>query len=79
MTTKSFTPSTADRDTSANMNSDSAEWCRMCKVGFNSWEAYHMHKLQSKKHIVCTVCSADFNTHAGKKRHYDLVSSIPDL
>ncbi|KAH8805691.1 hypothetical protein F5884DRAFT_755254 [Xylogone sp. PMI_703] len=51
------------------------EYCRICDSSFDSWEAFHAHKLQSRYHICCSVCGQDFNTAGGLKRHRDLMHS----
>ncbi|RFU30768.1 hypothetical protein B7463_g5589, partial [Scytalidium lignicola] len=52
-----------------------SEYCKICDASFDSWEAFHAHKLQSRYHICCSVCGQDFNTPGGLKRHRDLMHS----
>lgn len=49
--------------------------CAKCNLTFPTFEAYHRHKLRSRRHITCDVCSADFESHEACKQHHDLVSS----
>ena len=45
------------------------DYCKVCNLDFEDDDAYHLHKLNSDKHITCKVCSEDFKSEAGCKRH----------
>ncbi|ATZ52830.1 hypothetical protein BCIN_08g04580 [Botrytis cinerea B05.10] len=47
--------------------------CRLCNITFEDWTAFHNHKLAHKDHICCDICSTDFHTEEGLKRHRTLV------
>ncbi|RDW94976.1 hypothetical protein BP5796_00739 [Coleophoma crateriformis] len=53
--------------------SDQREWCSICKVMCKDFPAFHLHKLQSKKHVCCSVCARDFVTRDGLNKHYNLM------
>lgn len=45
------------------------DYCKVCNLDFEDDDAYHLHKLNSDKHITCKICSEDFKSEAGCKRH----------
>ncbi|KAB8295933.1 hypothetical protein EYC80_008753 [Monilinia laxa] len=47
--------------------------CKTCKITFKEWTDYHTHKMTSWKHICCDICSTDFHTDEGLKRHRTLL------
>ncbi|KAF7899889.1 hypothetical protein EAF00_004225 [Botryotinia globosa] len=46
--------------------------CRLCNINFEDWTAFHNHKLTHRDHICCDICSTDFHTEQGLKRHRTL-------
>lgn len=50
--------------------------CKICRITFKQWEDYHRHKMTSNNHISCDICSSDFYTDEGLKRHRTLVSQF---
>lgn len=50
------------------------DYCKICDLDFEDDDAYHIHKISSDKHITCHVCSEDFRSEAGCKRHMSQVS-----
>jgi len=53
--------------------------CTKCELSFKSFADYHKHKVHSRRHITCEVCSQDFEGHEACKQHHDLVSApAPD-
>jgi hypothetical protein len=48
---------------------DQQEYCKICQESFPNWEAFLLHKIQSKKHISCLFCGQDFKTTDGCSRH----------
>ncbi|RDW88445.1 hypothetical protein BP6252_00477 [Coleophoma cylindrospora] len=52
---------------------DQHEWCDICKVMCKDFPAFHLHKLQSKQHVCCSVCARDFVTRDGLNKHYNLM------
>lgn len=57
----------------ANPNSGH-DYCKLCDLDFEDDDAYHIHKMSSDKHITCHICSEDFRSEAGCKRHMSQVS-----
>ncbi|KAE8441598.1 hypothetical protein EG329_004647 [Mollisiaceae sp. DMI_Dod_QoI] len=49
--------------------------CKLCNIEFPSFIAYHNHKVQSRRHICCEICSQDFNNDKAFKQHHDLMHS----
>ena len=47
--------------------------CARCELTFKSFSDYHLHKMRSRRHITCDVCSQDFESHEAAKQHHDLV------
>lgn len=58
----------------ANPNSGH-DYCKLCDLDFEDDDAYHIHKMSSDKHITCHICSEDFRSEAGCKRHMSQVGS----
>lgn len=52
----------------ANPNSGH-DYCKLCDLDFEDDDAHHIHKMSSDKHITCHICSEDFRSEAGCKRH----------
>ncbi|ESZ96375.1 hypothetical protein SBOR_3207 [Sclerotinia borealis F-4128] len=48
---------------------DTKVYCKTCKITFKEWRSYHNHKMTSGQHICCDICSTDFHTDEGLKRH----------
>ena len=48
---------------------DQSEHCEKCNKSFSCWDAFMIHKIESKKHICCLFCGRDFNTFEGCSRH----------
>ena len=49
--------------------------CTKCELTFKTFMDYHQHKMRSRRHITCEVCSQDFESHEACKQHHDLVRS----
>lgn len=49
------------------------DYCKLCDLDFEDDDAYHIHKMSSDKHITCHICSEDFRSEAGCKRHMSQV------
>lgn len=49
------------------------DYCKICDLDFEDDDAYHIHKMSSDKHITCHICSEDFRSEAGCKRHMSQV------
>lgn len=62
----------------ANPNSGH-DYCILCDLDFEDDDAYHIHKMSSEKHITCHICSEDFRSEAGCKRHMSQVSNTLPL
>lgn len=45
------------------------DYCKTCKLDFEDDAAYHLHKMESEAHITCSICSEDFKSEGGLKRH----------
>lgn len=56
----------------ANPNSGH-DYCKLCDLDFEDDDAYHIHKMSSDRHITCHICSEDFRSEAGCKRHMSQV------
>ncbi|KAI9649218.1 hypothetical protein NHQ30_001786 [Ciborinia camelliae] len=52
---------------------DTKVYCKTCKISFKEWNAYHNHKMTSRQHICCDICSIDFHTDEGLRRHRTLL------
>lgn len=52
------------------------DYCKVCNQDFEDDDAYHLHKLNSDKHITCKICSEDFKSEAGCKRHESQASGM---
>ncbi|QSZ37166.1 hypothetical protein DSL72_009260 [Monilinia vaccinii-corymbosi] len=52
---------------------DTKVHCKICQVTFTEWTDYHNHKMTSREHICCDICSNDFHTDEGLKRHRTLL------
>ncbi len=51
------------------------DYCKICDLDFKDDEAFHVHKMQSEKHITCPMCSVDFQSESGRDRHFKQVCS----
>lgn len=52
---------------------DQKTYCKKHDKEFPNWKALHIHKIESKEHIVCYLCSQDFRTQGALKVHHDQV------
>jgi DNA-directed RNA polymerase subunit RPC12/RpoP len=52
---------------------DTHDYCRRCDIDFRSWEEFHLHKMESDRHIACPECGEEFRTSGGRERHVLLV------
>ena len=50
------------------------DWCRRCDVDCEDDIDLLFHKINSERHICCTVCGDDFRSEAGRDRHERQVS-----
>ncbi len=50
------------------------DYCKLCDLDFVDDDAHHIHKMSSEKHITCHICSEDFRSEAGCKRHMSQAS-----
>ncbi|KAF7865205.1 hypothetical protein EAF04_006182 [Stromatinia cepivora] len=57
----------------ANSGPDTKVSCKSCNITFKEWNAFHNHKMTSRDHICCDICSIDFHTDEGLKRHRTLM------
>ena len=55
---------------------DKHDYCSICDIDFPNWDAYHEHKVDSKEHITCPLCSADFSSLEGRRLHSKTVSEL---
>ncbi|PQE07296.1 hypothetical protein CJF32_00005189 [Rutstroemia sp. NJR-2017a WRK4] len=47
--------------------------CKHCRLTFPTWEACHQHKISTPDHKCCDICSLDFETDEGLRRHRSMI------
>jgi len=45
------------------------DYCSVCDLDFDSFDALHVHKVMTEQHVVCPICSADFQTSGARTQH----------